>query len=108
MGVCWYDQQLSRDQKKGRDKHPHPHPRPLAAKSSSSEARRATTHDLALTNELGVKFRAVESEVNVKVDAVKGALWCIHALKVLFEILPREVRCECDDFLDALYALVFV
>lgn len=51
------------------------------------ESRSAATHDLALADELGVEFGAVEREVNVKVDAVKSALRGIHAFKILFEVL---------------------
>ena len=54
----------------------------------SSKPRRATTHDLALADELGVELGSVEREVDVKVYAIEGALRGVHALKVLFEILP--------------------
>lgn len=65
-----------------------------------SEPRRAATHDLALADKLGVKLRSVEREVDVEVYAVEGALWGIHALEVLFEVLSRQVGGKCDDFLD--------
>ena len=54
-----------------------------------------------MTNELGVEFRAVESEVDVEVNSVEGTLRRVHALKVLLEVLAAEVGGECDDFLDA-------
>jgi len=47
----------------------------------------ATTHDFALADQLSIEFRSVESEVDVKVDAVESALGCVHALEVLFEVL---------------------
>ena len=53
-----------------------------------------------MANKLGVEFGAVESEVDVEVDAVEGALWGVHALEVLLEVLSRQVRSERDDFLD--------
>jgi hypothetical protein len=55
------------------------------------KSRSAATHDFALTDKLGVEFRAVEREVNVEVDAVEGALGRVHAFKVLFEVFAREI-----------------
>ena len=66
-----------------------------------SEPRRATTHDLALADKLGVELGSVEREVDVEVYAVEGALWGVHTLEVLFEVLPREIGGESDNFLDA-------
>jgi hypothetical protein len=54
-----------------------------------------------LTYQLGVEFRAVEREVNVKVDAVEGALRCVHAFEIFLEVLAAQIRGESDDFLDA-------
>ena len=65
-----------------------------------SESRCAAAHDLALAHQLGVEFGAVQREVDVEVDAVECALRGIHALKVLLEVLARQVRSERDDFLD--------
>lgn len=65
-----------------------------------SETRCAAAHNLALADELGVELRAVEREINVEVDAVEGALWSVHALEVLLEVLARQVGGEGDDFLD--------
>ena len=56
-----------------------------------SETSRAATHDFALADELGVELGPVEREVDVEVDAVESALWGIHALKVLFKVLPGEI-----------------
>ena len=70
-------------------------------KTQLSEPRCAATHDLALADKLGVELGSVEREVDVEVYAVEGALWGVHALEVFFEVLPREVRGKCDDFLDA-------
>ena len=65
-----------------------------------SESRCAAAHDLALAHQLGVELGAVEREVDVEVDAVEGALWGVHALEVLLEVLSRQVRSERNDFLD--------
>ena len=54
-----------------------------------------------MTDKLGIELAAVESEVDVEVDAVEGSLGGIHALEVLLEILAREVGGQGDDFLDA-------
>lgn len=67
----------------------------------SSEPGRASSHDFALAHEFGVEFGAVQGQVDVEVDAVESALRGVHALKVLFEVLPAEVRSESDDFLNA-------
>lgn len=67
-------------------------PNDTELKELLSESSRTPTHDLALTDQLGVKLAAVEGEVDVKVDAVEGPLGRIHSLKVLFEVLAREVR----------------
>jgi hypothetical protein len=66
-----------------------------------SESCGTSAHDFALTNELGVEFGTVESKVDVEIHSVEGALGCVHALKVLLEILAAEVRGKRDDFLDA-------
>jgi hypothetical protein len=68
-----------------------------------SEARSTSAHDFALAYELGVELGTVECEVNVKINAVKCTLGCIHALKVFFKVLAAEVRGESDHFLDAWY-----
>lgn len=67
----------------------------------SSKSGGTSAHDLSLADKFGVEFGAVESEVNVKVNAVKSALRCVHALKVLFKVLAAEVRGEGNNFLDA-------
>lgn len=74
---------------------------PLRIRSLLPEAGTAATHDLALANQLGAELRTVEGQVDIKVDPVKGSLWRVHTLKVLFEVLARQVRGEGDDFLDA-------
>lgn len=66
-----------------------------------SETCGTSAHDFALTNELGVEFRAVESEVDVEVHSVESTLRRVHALKVLLEVLAAEVGSEGDDFLNA-------
>lgn len=68
---------------------------------SLPEACTATAHNLALAHEFGREFGPIEGQVNVEVDAVKRSLWRIHALKVLFKILAREIRSEGNDFLDS-------
>jgi hypothetical protein len=53
-----------------------------------------------LADQLSVEFGTVESEVNVKVDAVEGALRCVHALEVFLEVLAAKVGSEGNDLLD--------
>lgn len=76
-------------------------PKWYTTKSHSSESRRASTHDFALTDQFGIEFASVEREVNVEIHSVKRALRRIHALKVLFERLARQIRCERDYFFDS-------
>ena len=66
-----------------------------------SETSRAASHDLTLAYELSVELTAIECQVNIEVDAVKGALRGVHPLEILLQVLPGEVRGKCDDFLDA-------
>ena len=61
------------------------------SKTKLPESGRATTHDFALADKLGVEFRSVEREVDIEVYAVKGSLGCVHAFKVLFEVLSRQI-----------------
>lgn len=65
-----------------------------------SESSRAATHDLALADKLGVEFGPIKRKVNVEVDAIESALGCIHAFEVFFEVLPGEIRGECNNLLD--------
>lgn len=58
-------------------------------------------HNLSLTDELCVKFTSVEREVDVKIYAIEGTLGGVHSLEIRFEVFPREVGCESDDFFDA-------
>ena len=44
----------------------------------------APSHNLTLTNKLGVKLRPIKREVDVKVNTVESSLRGIHALKVFF------------------------
>ena len=80
------------------------------------EASGAAAHDFTLADELGVEFRAIEGEEDVKVNAcrrlsvstldahkgsksirashtVKGSLRCVHTLEIFLKILTREVGC---------------
>lgn len=68
------------------------------------KSRGTSAHDFALAHQFGVELGAVQREVYVKVYAVEGALRRVHALKVLFEVLAREVRGQGHDFF---YARVF-
>lgn len=68
---------------------------------SLPETRAAASHDFTLAHQLSTELRAVQCQVNIKVDSVKSSLRRVHALKVLFEILARQIRRECNDFLDA-------
>lgn len=47
----------------------------------------ATAHNFSLADELSIEFGPVEGEIDVEVDAIEGTLGCIHAFKVLFEVL---------------------
>lgn len=49
-----------------------------------SESSRAAAHNLSLADQFGAQLRAVQSEVDVKVDAVECPLGSVHALKVFF------------------------
>jgi hypothetical protein len=55
------------------------------------ESRRAATHHFALAYQLGVEFRSVKREIDVKVYSVECSLWGIHSFEVLFEVLAREI-----------------
>lgn len=66
-----------------------------------SESRRATTHDLALANQLSIEFGTVEREIDVEINSVECALRCVHALEVFLQILAAEIGSEGDDFLYA-------
>lgn len=66
----------------------------------SPKPRRAPTHHLALTHQLGIELAPVQREVDVEIDAVKSPLRRIHALEVLFQILATEIRSQGDDLLD--------
>jgi len=44
----------------------------------------APAHNLALTDQLGIKLGPIECEVDIEVNAVKRALRRIHPLKILF------------------------
>jgi hypothetical protein len=52
-----------------------------------SEASTAAAHNLALAHQLGTEFGAIQSQVDIKVDAVKGSLRRVHSLKVLLKVL---------------------
>ena len=69
--------------------------------SCLSEASSAAAHDLALADQLGVELGAIESEVDVEVDTIERALWGVHTLEVLLEVLSAEIGGECDNFLNA-------
>ena len=52
-----------------------------------SEPGCAATHDFTLADKLGVEFRAIERQVDIKVYTVESSLRGVHALEVLFEVL---------------------
>lgn len=64
----------------------------------SSESGRAPAHDLTLTDQLSVELAAVQRQINVEIHAIKGALRGVHALKVLFERLSRQVGSQRNYF----------
>jgi hypothetical protein len=74
---------------------------PVSLLKGLSEACRAAAHDLALANEFSVELRTVESEVDIEIHTVEGALRSVHALEILLEILAAQIRCQCHDLLDA-------
>lgn len=61
------------------------------APNSLPEASRTPSHNFALANKLRVELAAVEGEVNIKVDAIKGTLWRVHPLKIFLKVLAREI-----------------
>ena len=65
-----------------------------------SKTIREAAHDLALADELGVEFGAVQCQVDIEVDTVESSLWRVHAFEVLLEILARKLGGKSDDFLD--------
>jgi hypothetical protein len=67
----------------------------------SPKPRATPPHHISLTDQFGIKFTPIQSQVDVEVDAVESSLRRIHPLKVLFEVLPREVARQSNDFLDA-------
>lgn len=82
--------------------HPPASPAPRRlADLVSSEAGAAATHNITLANQLSIELAAIEGEVDVEVDAVEGALRGVHPLKVLFEVLSRQITGEGHDFFDA-------
>lgn len=65
-----------------------------------SKFRTASTHDLALAHELGIKFATIQCQVNVEIHSIKCALRGFHAFEIFFQVLTGKIRCEGDDFLD--------
>ena len=66
-----------------------------------SESCPTPSHNLALAYQLSTELGAVQRQVNVEVDPIEGALWCVHTLEVLFQVLARQIRCERDNLLDS-------
>jgi hypothetical protein len=73
----------------------HPHP------PSSPKPRSTSPHHLPLAHQLGVELAPIKREIDIEVNAVESALRRIHPLKILFEVLPREIARQSHDFLDA-------
>jgi len=73
----------------------------IRSPSTLPESSSTPTHNLALAHELCVELAAVERKVDVKVDAVEGALGRVHSFKVLLEVLAGKVRRQSHDFFDA-------
>ena len=67
----------------------------------SSESRGTPTHDLALTDQLGIELAPVQRQIDVKVDTIEGTLRGVHSLKILFQIFARQIRREGHDFFDS-------
>lgn len=70
-----------------------------------AETSTAAAHDLTLANKLGAKLGSIKGQVDIEVDTVKGALWSVHSLKVLLQVLAREIRGKGDNLFDAWYLL---
>ena len=66
----------------------------------STESGSTTAHNLTLADKLGVELRAIECEIDIKVNSVECSLRGIHPLKVLLQILPRKIRGEGNHFFD--------
>lgn len=89
--------------------HHHNHPPSLpplqllvpTAKRVLTELGATSAHNLTLANQLGVELGSVQRQVNVKVDTVEGALWSVHALEILLQVLAAKIGGEGDDFLDS-------
>ena len=65
-------------------------PPPLVQRPSPfflSKTGATSSHHFSLAHQFRVKLAAIQSQVDVKVDPVKGALWRVHAFKILFQIL---------------------
>jgi hypothetical protein len=71
----------------------------------SLESRCAATHHFTLANQFCVEFGSVKGEVDVEIHTIECSLRGIHSFKVLLEILPGQIRGECNDFLDS-YTIV--
>lgn len=69
--------------------------------SHSSKPSTTPPHHIALTHQLGIKLASIQRQVNVKIHAVKSPLRRIHALKVLLQVLARQIAGQCDDLFDA-------
>ncbi len=65
-----------------------------------SESCTAAAHNLALADQLGAELGPIKRQVDVEVHTVKGTLRCVHALKVLLQVLARQIRGESNDLLD--------
>lgn len=65
----------------------------------------ASAHNLALADEFGAEFTAIECEVDVEVYTVEDSLRGIHALEIGFQVLAREIRSKCHDLLDPCYTV---
>ena len=65
-----------------------------------SEPRSTPPHNLSLTHQFCIKLTSIQRQVDVKVHPIERPLWRIHPLKVLLQILPRQVGCQCNDLLD--------
>ena len=64
------------------------------------ESRSTPSHNLSLTYQLSVKFTSIQGQVDVEIHPVERPLRRIHPLKVLLEVLPRQVGRKRYDLLD--------
>lgn len=77
-------------------------------KTNLSKSGSTPAHNLTLANQLGIKLTSVKREIDIEVHSVECSLRCIHSLEIFLQVLPRQVRCKSDDFLDSCKILLVI